>query len=219
MSFVLQENANIYGIDFSTALCLAEDICALLYTLHHDMNYVRGVVGYKDTYYTILPRYGDFPRNVPFPIGTVEICFDGYYNVLTGVAKTEGSLLYPSLMRGEYQSCVLCLNGPDNVYRIRNTPDQEAIKGVDMSYENIISLSDWTEEMWFQQSLVMTDWELLGAIIFSTLRDAGFISARIDIGHMLCIIHDASKFRMDEVRKYYSQRSTFDVSNSTIIQK
>ncbi len=199
MSFILPST-------FEDALCLADDICAIAYAMYHDKDLAVGLWGYHDKEYRI--SIGD-TRMIPPPPNTREILYDGYYSILSDAVRTDCSLLYASTMKGIYDSCTLSFRLSDDVVKVRNsrvTGNSDQILLPDMTYQPIMELHEWSEEYYFQQSLVQTYWELQAFILMSTLRHEKFLSLRVDIGHMCVIIQESSKERMKAVRNFYAQR-------------
>lgn len=191
---------------FEDALSLADDICAIAYALYHDKDLVVGLWGYHDKEYRI--RIGD-TRMIPPPPNTREIVFEGYYGVLSDDARTDCTLLYGSTMKGVYDSCILSYHLSEDKVKVRNskvTGNGEQITLPDMTYLPIMELHEWSEEYYFQQSLVQTYWELQSFLLMSTLRHEKILSLRVDIGHMCAIIQESSKEKLDAVRKFYAQR-------------
>lgn len=199
MSFILPNT-------FEDALSLADDICAMAYALYHDKDLVVGLWGYHDKEYSVIVREN---RMIPPSAGSREVLFEGYYSVLSDNAKTDCTLLYGSTMKGLYDSCILSYHLHQDHVKVRNstvTGNGEQITLPDMTYHPIMELHEWSEEYYFQQSLVQTYWELQSFLLMSTLRHEKILSLRVDIGHMCAIIQESSKEKLDAVRKFYAQR-------------
>lgn len=201
MSFILPST-------LEESLGLADDICAILYTMYHDKDLVVGLWGYHNNEYTV--SIGD-TRMKPPPPRTRELLFDSYFSVLSDEVQTNNSLLYSStIYSGAYETCVLSYKIEDGFVKVRNSSatgmDTNQIQYEDMSYQSYPDLSKWTEEYYFQESLLHTDWELVSFILLSTLRHEKILSARVDIGHMCVIIQESPKERMQAVREFYAHR-------------
>lgn len=201
MSFILPST-------LEEALGLADDICAILYTMYHDKDLVIGLWGYHNKDYAV--GIGD-TRMFPPPPRTREIVFDCYFRVLSDTVDASNSLLYSNtIYSGTYESCVLSYKIEDELVKVRNSSctgqNSKQIQLVDRSHHRIPDLSEWTEEYYFQESLVHTDWELVSFILLSTLQYEKILSARVDIGHMCVIIQESPKERMQAVREFYARR-------------
>lgn len=200
MSFILPNT-------LEESLGLADDICAILYTMYHDKDLVLGILGYHNNEYHI--GIGD-TRMIPPPPRTREILSERTFSILSDIVRTDSTLLYATTLSStKYESCVVSYKSTEKLVKVRNsrcTGDTDQIQLEDMSYHSIPSLSEWTEEYYFQQSLVRTDWELVSFILMSTLKYEKILSARVDIGHVCVIIQESSKERMQAVREFYAHR-------------
>lgn len=196
MSFVLPN-------DLDSTLGFSDDVCAIAYAMYHDKDLVVGLWGYYNEEYSVNIKQS---RNIPAPAYSREILHEGYFSVLSDVINVHGTLYYASTILGTTSSCVMSYDGTANEYKVRNVAGHDQIKLPDLSYHPILDLNDWTDEMYFQQSLVLTDWELLGSILCSTLQHEKFLSLRIDIGHMCVIIQESSKDKLHAMREFYAGR-------------
>lgn len=182
--------------DLEDCITFAEDVKAVFYCLYADMYILRGSM---DKSYRVLDSDG-----------VRALTYDEYRPVLYNVPDADSCYVYINKMDEEELNIGLCYSHSYNSSAVIRTVDYSSTDNnhVDNSTKmDIIDYTDWTEEHFFQQSLVLKDYELRGLVLLSALKYDAIPYVRIDICHMMDIIQNMGRNRLNHIRSMYSSRT------------